>query len=635
MEPALSLPRPTPFDTNVERGFKKAILRLVKGGPERLAIEAGEIDSIIDPANGRAILLPDAQRALIERKAGFRSLIGLAFDWYWEQDELYRFVSYRGAMDDPDGFAEEGIIGRALWDLSIDNMSETDWQTHRQQLEWRIIFRDLEIRRVNHAGEVRYFSISGEPIFDDREQFKGYRGVTREITERKEAETSVREQHRFAGAILDALGTPIAVLGQTGVVLSSNQAWRDFAATHSGVGTGVMTGCNYLAACDDARGVEQIDGMAIAAGIRQVIGGKRALFRYDYPCDSPAGRSWFALSVRGFTGNGEACAIVSCDDITDRKRGELLLGLEFTVARCLADSGTAAAALQSVIRVICETQGWDCGRYFCLDQSAGVLRFMESWGVPSAIVGQFLEKSRGMVFRPGAGLAGRVYQSGQPLWTGATPGAGVSSMALAPETGEDGGCVFPVTTGDTVIGVLAFSGSHVREPDDRMLQAVRSIGSQLGQFLRRQKATDALRRSEKRFRVLNDLASDWYWEQDSDFRFTQIAGCSAFGTADILGMTHWDLPNVVPADAGWAEHKSQLAARWSFCDFEFATVLSDGRHAYYSICGEPVYDEAGIFTGYCGTGTDITKRKRVEIALRENEARLRALVEPSPTLSAR
>src|ERR1700731_2591305 len=118
MEPALPLANPTPSGTNVERGFKKAILRLVKGGPERLAIEAGQIDAIIDPASGHAILLPDAQRALIERKAGFRGLIGLAFDWYWEQDERYRFVSYNGATDDVDGFADAGSIGKTLWDLS-------------------------------------------------------------------------------------------------------------------------------------------------------------------------------------------------------------------------------------------------------------------------------------------------------------------------------------------------------------------------------------------------------------------------------------------------------------------------------------------------------------------------------------
>ncbi|GEM_PF-3003539 len=621
MDPAVPLMNPAPFGTDVDRGFKKAILRLVKGGPERLAIEAGQIDAIIDPESGKVILLPATQRVLIERKAGFRSLIGLAFDWYWELDDQYRFVSYRGATGDVDDFSE-GIIGKALWELSTDNMSEADWRTHRQQLEWRVIFRDFEFRRVDRAGGEQYLSISGEPIFDDRNQFKGYRGITRDITERRQA--AAQEPHRFDRAALDALETPIAVLGESGVVLSANKAWNRFAATHSGVGVGVAAGYNYLAVCDEACGTEQVDGRTIAAGIRQVIGGERAIFRYDYACNSLRGRSWFALTVTGIAGNGNACAVVSCEDITERKNGELLLELEFTVARCLADAGTATAALKSVIRVVCETQGWNCGRYFCMDQSAGALRFIESWGVPSAIIEQFLENSRGMAFRPGAGLAGRVYQTGQPLWiVDNARGAGVSLTALAPETGEDGACVFPVTA-DKVIGVLAFSGSKVREPDHRMLQAVQSIGNQLGRFLQRQQTADVLRRSEMRFRVLTNLTSDWYWEQDRDFRLTQVVGCSAFGTTDILGLTHWDLPHVVLVDAGWAEHKAQLAARWSFCDFEFATAYPDGEHAYYSISGEPVYDEAGTFTGYCGTGVDITKRKRAEIALRESEARMRA-----------
>jgi PAS domain S-box-containing protein len=614
-----------PTGTDAERGFNKAILHMVKGGTERLAIEAGQIDAIIDPKSGNAILLPAAQRALIERKAGFHSLIGLASDWYWELDEHYRFVSHRGASDDAKEFAEEGMIGKTLWDLKIDNMSDADWRTHRQQLEWRAIFRDLEIRRVGSTGEVRYLSTSGEPIFDDRNQFKGYRGITRDITERRQAQALMQQPHRFDRAIFDALEAPIAVLDQTGAVVTANQAWRKLVNTHSGIGTGVAVGSNYLALWDDSGGDEQVDGRAIAAGIRQVMAGERALFRYDYACNSPANRSWFALSVTGVTQNGQACAVVSYEDITERKRAELLLGLEFTVARCLADADSATVALQSIIRAICETQGWDCGRYFSMDQSAGVLRFVESWGIASPVIGKFLEKSRGMMFRPGAGLAGRVYQSSQPLWMlNGARGARVASMALAPETCGNGACVFPVTASDEVMGVLAFSGGRIREPDDRMLHALRSIGNQLGRFLLRQQVINALRVSEMRFRVLTDLASDWHWQQDSDFRLTQVVGCSAFGTLDVLGLTHWDLPHVVVADEKWAEHKSHLVARWSFCDFEFAIVPPDGKRAYYSISGEPMYDEAGTFTGYCGTGIDITKRKRAEIELRESEARLRA-----------
>jgi PAS domain-containing protein len=489
----------SPSGTQAERGFKRAILRLVKGGAERLAIEAGQIDAIIDPASGNAILLPEAQRALNERKA----------------------------------------------------------------------------------------------------------------------EALARKSNRLARAILDALGAPIVVLDDSGVVLSANQAWRVFAANHSGVGAGITHGSNYLAACESARGNELVDGITIAAGIRQVIAGARAVFRYDYAYNSAAEQRWFAVSISGVAGDDAARAIVSHEDITERKRGELLLGLEHRVLCSLAEAGNATDAVTSVIRAVCETQGWKCGRYFSLDQSAGVLRFHESWGTPLAAVDRFLQESRGLAFRPGAGLAGRVYLSGQPLWIlDSTRDAGMSPTALAPETGEDGAFVFPVTSEDAIIGVLAFSNAVIREPDDRMLNSVQSIGRQLGRWLKRLEALDALRRSESRFRALNTLTSDWYWEQDRDFRFTQIIAGSPFGSADIRGMTHWDLPNVVLADSNWAEHKSHLEARWSFCDFEFTTVQPDGQHAYYSICGEPVYDAAGTFQGYCGTGLDITRRKRAEVALR-------------------
>lgn len=488
--------------TDAERKLNKVVLRLVKGGTERRAIESGQADAILDPESGRVFLLPGAQRWLLEQTAHLRP-------------------------------SPESL------------------------------------------------PLPAQP----------------------------------ARATLDGLAAEICALDAAGVVVSTNRAWR--AAAHDCLGAGVAQGENYLAACDSAR--DRLDAMTLVAGIRQVLAGERKAFRYEHACGAPPAQCWFQFKVTPAGDDSAARAIVLREDITLHKRGELLLALEYTVARGLAEAADAGAALKGVIRAVCEALHWDCGRYFHLDPAASVLRFHESWGMPLPAIEQFLEKSRGVVLHPGAGLKGRVYRSGQPLWIMPKAAeAGLSPAALAPESDNDGAFIFPVTWDNRTLGVLAFSGAAIQEPDDRMLQAVRAIGSQLGRFLHQQQFLDTLRRSEARFRRLTELSSDWYWELDREFRFTEYAGTGMLDAEQVLGRTLWELPNVVVSGADWASHQAQLGERWSFCDFEFSALRPDGQTGYYSISGEPVFDEAGSFTGYWGTGLDITRRKCAEMALRES-----------------
>ena len=506
-----------------------------------------------------------------------------------------------------------GLLAIALLSLA------RRWQTHQTQLEWRAVFRDLELRCVDRAGELRIISISGEPMFDAQAEFKGYCGVTRDITARKQAEAAAPESDTYARVILDTLASQMCVLDETGTIIMVNAAWRVFAASHCGMVASALQGSNYLTVCDQIIGNERVDAIAMAAGIRQVIFGERELFRYEYFCDAPSGQRWFMASVARIHADDGARVIVSYEDISGFKHVEQLLRLEYSVAHCLADADNTPTALKAVIRTVCETQQWACGQYFRLDPAANVLMLVASWGLPVPAVQQFMEKSRAAVFRPGAGLAGRVYQSGQPLWVlHGSKDARASHMALAHETGMDGAFVFPVMAQGQVIGVLAFASHTVREPDDRLLQAVRSIGHQLGQFLQRRQVADSLRQSEAHLRCLIELSSDWVWEQDRDFRFTKVTGGGMRGTGQVVGQSLWEpSAKVVLSDAAWIQHKSELAEHWSFCDFEYAVMHADGQLTYYYMSGEPVYDEAGTFTGYHGTGVDITPRKRAEIALRE------------------
>ncbi|HET9734193.1 MAG TPA: PAS domain S-box protein [Burkholderiales bacterium] len=129
------------------------------------------------------------------------------------------------------------------------------------------------------------------------------------------------------------------------------------------------------------------------------------------------------------------------------------------------------------------------------------------------------------------------------------------------------------------------------------------------------RAVLALRASEERFRNLSGLSSDWYWEQDAEFRFTRTSvdrGSPVFGDAAApLGKARWEL-SVSPVSCTWEQHREALRAHRIFRDFEYSYAGEDGEPRYVSASGYPVFDESGRFTGYRGIARDITARKHAE-----------------------
>jgi diguanylate cyclase (GGDEF)-like protein/PAS domain S-box-containing protein len=159
---------------------------------------------------------------------------------------------------------------------------------------------------------------------------------------------------------------------------------------------------------------------------------------------------------------------------------------------------------------------------------------------------------------------------------------------------------------------LSLSGVPIFDAAGEFL-GYRGVGRNITE---RKEAEAALRQSEARFRSLTELSSDWYWEQDEELRLAYISpGFARRASVDptaVLGKRRWDFEGLLPVSGSWEEHKRVLDARLPFRDFEQVRANADGTRTYLSSSGEPVYDEAGVFKGYRGVGSNVTERKIAE-----------------------
>ena len=310
-------------------------------------------------------------------------------------------------------------------------------------------------------------------------------GEARQRAAQRQAETELRESELRFQATFDQAAVGICHVATDGMILIANRRIGEILGYQKAelIGRSV-----YDLSHPDDRSVTAGEVGKLHSGEIATFSKEKRYLRSD------GATVWVNLTVAAARDTrGEQYDISVMEDITARKRGEQLLALEHAIVTQCAQAESRVAGLKAVMRAICETEGWDVGRYFRVDEKLRQLRFVESWAIEDPAVQRFVEGSQGTLYEFGEGLIGGAWKEEKPLWsTDLSSDARVQRSGLAKSAGIAAAFVMPVASRHGTMGVMAFSSREARDPDERLLRSMQVIGSQIGQFLERQEQQERL-----------------------------------------------------------------------------------------------------------------------------------------------
>ncbi|GEM_PF-1023617 len=143
---------------------------------------------------GKVVRTAAVEEELRRSRERFRGLVEATSDWIWEIDAAGRYTYASPKVEELLGYRPEEVIERAPFELTFPEEEEHFRDVLQGTLRARQPFDRMEHVARHRDGRRVILETSGVPILDPSGQFLGYRGISRDITQRKEAERDLEQR---------------------------------------------------------------------------------------------------------------------------------------------------------------------------------------------------------------------------------------------------------------------------------------------------------------------------------------------------------------------------------------------------------------------------------------------------------
>lgn len=522
-------------------------------------------------------------RELSRSEARFQDIAEVAGDWIWEMDAELRFTYVSNRMYDLTGVSRGACIGKTRAELAGDPEMTVPWRAHLDDLENHRPFRDFEYSTQFAHGQIRYFRVSGKPVFDDAGVFTGYRGMGSDVTEVTEALAALRNSEEVSRSIVDNSSAAIVLKGLDGRFQLVNKQFQEWYGVSQDDVVGKTTDEVYPSDYADV----------FLTHDREVVERRTATQQENL---APfADGSEHILSITRFPvfdADGVLTGIgVINVDITEQKQVEQDIAEKTALLQTIFDSAPIALSLRDAT-----------GRFLFVNKRQSI----EMGGHPVDYIGKTAVEAYGAIFGETVdAMVMEVIESKNPILE--------REIRPSQRSGR----------------VYRYSAIPLFE-DSGDISSVLTIGQNV---TTQKKSEDAIRQSEALLQTILDAAPASISYRDAAGRFVfmnkRLAAQIDVSPEDYIGKSLVEARGPVPGDSVAKLVTEVLETKQSIIDREMKLTLRAGRlHRYSAV---PVFDDNGDVSGVLAIGQDVTAQKKAEDAVRQSEALLRSVMDHSPS----
>ncbi len=424
-------------------------------------------------------------------------------------DSLGRVLQFNRAAERMFGYRREHVVGRELADMIIPRDLRAEHWAGLLRLTAgespRILDRRVELRAMRRGGEEFPVELTVTQTSDSPPAWTGY---VRDLTNLRAAEhRGSRAAHRFAAA------EDLTQMGSWELELGTNRvAWSDGMYRIHGFDPhvfepGIESYLEHVHIDDRERTAEVVSSVVEDPdGVpEQGVTLEYRVLRPDGAVREIRARGRIEADERG----RPARCVGVAQDITEQRLTERELHAHYAVEQAFREWESFDEGVSALLRRLGTALEFELGSLWTWNAEAGTLSCRSFWSAPGIDADDFERVTRSVTFRPGHGVHGRAFETGEPVLTeNLSTDPRLPRRAAAARLGLRAGLAFPAVGDDGPLAVLSYYSFHKHEPSQRLLRTLTGIGRELGRFLERRRADLAPRRISKRELDVLRLASE-------------------------------------------------------------------------------------------------------------------------------